>query len=271
MALLLFIILLSGTVWLHSRSFVRQMKEDLSLVIEMDFGVSSEQVEEVTTALHKMPETISDSYQFLSKEDAFENMIKEYGDDFLSEEFPNPLKDMITISIKEEFMNQADVSRIKKQIADMSEEIDGVYFEDSVLKGSLNNVERVGWIVLIISLVLFSVVFTLLYNTVRLSLFSNRFLVKNMELVGAKTGFIMRPFVFRSAVHGLLASLLAVLLLGALGYYLHTNYPSLLQMTDWKWFLVLVLGNTVLGVLLSSFSTAYTVLRYLKTDHTDLF
>ena len=134
-----------------------------------------------------------------------------------------------------------------------------------------SNVKRIGIVILVISIFLIFSVIILIDNTIRLAMFSNRFLIKTMQMVGATRGFIAKPMNIRAVVNGLISGGIAVVLLFILIGWAENHFPELKQIRDTKLTLTLFGGMIVIGVLISLYSTHRSVLKYLKMKLDDLY
>ena len=126
------------------------------------------------------------------------------------------------------------------------------------------NLKGIGYVVLMIGLFLLMVAIFLIHNTIRLALFANRFLIKNMELVGASWEFISRPYIKKSAFHGFISGVLAIIVLGVIWYLIQTDLPELREVTNYQLMGLLSLILIFLGIGISAGSTFYVVNKYLR-------
>ncbi|MBK9339019.1 MAG: hypothetical protein IPM98_21765 [Lewinellaceae bacterium] len=134
-----------------------------------------------------------------------------------------------------------------------------------------NNIENIGWITLVLSILLIFAAVTLIHNTIRLALYANRFVIKNQELVGASWGFITRPYIRRGILNGLWSALLAIAVLIALLNWAQHQIPELEDLEDLNGALAIFVGLIALGVLLSGLSTWAVVNKFLRMRVDDLY
>ncbi|HEX8356474.1 MAG TPA: FtsX-like permease family protein, partial [Segetibacter sp.] len=130
---------------------------------------------------------------------------------------------------------------------------------------------KLGLIFIVVAVVLCTIVIVSIDNTIRLAMFSNRFLIKTMQMVGATRGFIARPMGIRAIVNGLISSGIAILLLLILIQWAERQFPQLSAIRDTKLTLILFGGMVLIGVGISLFSTHRSVLKYLKMSLDDLY
>ncbi len=246
-------------------------KEDLNLVIELAPTSTPEDVSKIKQELLSMPQTISSSYSYVPKSEAFEQMKKEMGKDMLSDDFPNPLQDIITINLKEEYINPESIKEIRSSVEKSSPAIDATYFQENVFSSGLDNLSKVLYGGMGLVALVFIVAITIIFTTTKLSLFANRHLIKNMELVGATSGFILRPFLSRSFRHGLLSSLIAIGIMAACFYSLSIRFPDISHLLTNKMTAGLVGGVIGIGILINIVTTQIIVKRYLRLRLNEMF
>ena len=146
-----------------------------------------------------------------------------------------------------------------------------VSYQKDLISAVNSNVRKIGAILLGFSLLLLIVVIALINNTIRLAIYSKRFLIKTMQLVGATGGFLRRPFVWRGIVNGFVSALIAIALLSGVIYSVAQNMPDLLDIADLELYGILGAGVIVLGVLISWISTSLAVRKFLRIQSTDLY
>jgi len=149
--------------------------------------------------------------------------------------------------------------------------VSDVFYQESVVENVGSNIRRIGFFLLGIGIFLILVATALIHNTIRLALYANRFLIKNMELVGASWEFISKPYLIRSVLHGFLSGLLAVAFLILAIFWSEQQLPDLRAMRNIPGFITLFSGLIVLGILITLSSTYYVVRKYLKMRVDDLY
>ncbi|MBC8109661.1 MAG: ABC transporter permease, partial [Verrucomicrobia bacterium] len=223
--------------------------------------------------------------RFVSKELAAQEFMAEAGEDFISFLGNNPLHDSFVIRLKPEYFSSEGTSgkltnfkRVKEDL----EKIPGV-FEVSYAAEQVDeiekNLDKITWFLLGFTVVLFFSIAVLLNNTIRLAMFSQRFLIRSMQLVGATAGFIRRPFLLRAVLQGLLSALFAFGLLVLLFPLLQSfglgevtgQFRSVGLLQDWLPIIGLGLILCLVGMLASFISAYFAVSRYLKMSADDLY
>src|SRR5690606_39058491 len=211
--LLLFLAGLLGLSWLHSRELIDYLKENVNLTVELDRDVKKSEVDKIMASIRKMEGIKEGSLELITKEEGFQDLKTEFGEDFLDDDFPNPLQDMIVLNLNAEDVQKEKVDSLRSAILGLSSGVSQVYFQDELFDSAIRNMNLVNWGMRINGIIILLIAIFLIHNTIKLSLYANRFVVKTMELVGAKWGFIMRPFLAKSLLYGLICGLVAILAL----------------------------------------------------------
>lgn len=269
--LLLFLAGLLGLSWLHSKELIDYLKENVNLTIELDRDVKKAEVDKIMTSIGKMDGIKEGSIELITKEEGFQDLKAEFGEDFLDDDFPNPLQDMIILNLNAEDVQKEKVDELKSGIMALGSGVSQVYFQDELFDTAIRNMNLVNWGMTILGFLILLIAVFLIHNTIKLSLYANRFVVKTMELVGAKWGFIIRPFVSKSLLYGLICGLIAIAALAGLGYYIYRVYPSVLTIFNPQSTILILAGVLVLGLLIQSLSTLFVVNKYLHKNMSDLF
>jgi len=230
-ALVLFLVGCFVIIAYNANKLVRHLKEQLPILVELNQQVSPEQVKQLQDSLQKLDFVLENSVVFISKETAMKEMQSELGEDFLKFDFQNPLHDMIRFNTKAAFLNNQLLNGIKKNLEDRIF-VREVYYQESLVEKVEGNVDRLSWVVMIIGLLLLIVALTLIHNTVKLALYANRFIIKNMELVGATWGFITWPFVRKSIKNGLWSAIIAIFMLIVMFLLLQSEIPGIIEVND---------------------------------------
>ena len=269
--LLLFLAGLLGLSWLHSKELINYLKENVNLTVELVRDVKSAEVKNIASGIKKLHGVKEGSVELITKEQGFQDLKSEFGEDFLDDEFPNPLQDMIILNLNAEDVEKEKVDALKSSILGLSPGVSQVYFQDELFDTAIRNMNLVNWGMTVIGFIILLIAVFLIHNTIKLSLYANRFVVKTMELVGARWGFIVRPFLEKSLLHGLVCGLIAIAALAGMGYYIYHIYPSILTIFNLKSTLLIMGGVLLLGLLIQSLSTVFMVNKYLHKNMNDLF
>jgi len=270
-ALVLFLIGLFAIISSHSGELADYFKEHINIIVELKENVDSKKVEQVREALVERPEVKEGSVQFISKESAIELLKEDFGEDFLLLDMPNPLYDVLLFNVKGTYLNKESLLLLKNELKSKHFSISEIYYQESLVDSILENVERASYFILILGILFALITIVLIHNSIKLALYSNRMLIKNMELVGASWSFIQRPFLMRALLHGLISGLIASILLAGLLYIALQKYEAIGTIANPE-MIALTFGGVILsGILLTLISTYMVVRRYLRLQLDDLF
>ena len=175
----------------------------------------------------------------------------------------NPLQASIEVKLHSEYANPDSLQVIEKKIRNYTSVSELLYRKD-MMEMVHNNMKRLGLILLTLVAVLMIISFVLISNTIRLLIYSKRFLIHTMKLVGATSGFIRRPFVKYNIVSGIFASILAILMLTGALYYLQNELKGFIQILDMQTLLLVYVAVFALGIVLSVIATIFAVNKYLR-------
>lgn len=267
-ALVLFLLGVLGWLLINGRALSRAFKEDLEVNVDFHDNVTDQDVNRMRAILDKQP--FVRYSRIISKEEAIkmENQV-EGGNmvDFLGY---NPLFTSISIKLHEEYVNKDSLAKVKKFIL-QSNVVRDVTWPNVVVERMTSNFRKIGIILGGISVMLLIVVIFLIDNTVRLAMFSNRFIIKTMQMVGATRSFITRPFDLRAFLNGLISGVVAVLGLWVVMSFATAQLPVLSLLNDSLLVGLLMSGMVVLGIFISMISTHRSVVKYLKMHVDDLY
>ena len=242
------------------------MKENMSFSVMLSEDVSDAEISNFRKNLDGMP--FVKSSLFISKEEAKEQLIEDLGED--PEELLgfNPATDCIEIYLHSNYANSDSLIFVSQQIKAQTN-VDDLLYRQEALDMVNDNLTKISTILLGLSLVLLFISFTLIRNTIRLSIYAKRFIINTMRLVGATNGFIRKPFIVRNIVDGVIAALLANVLIMGLLYYLSQQYADLRSVLQTNDMIYVFASVVVLGIAITYISTIFAVNHYLrmKTNH----
>jgi cell division transport system permease protein len=208
---------------------------------------------------------------FLSKEEAAALMQEELGEEFVDFLGYNPLPASIDIHIKPEFSDEEKLAEIVKEL-EKNTAVNEVVFQHDLLKQMNANLSKWSLGISLIGVVLLIIAIVLIVNTIQLAIFSQRFLIKSMQLVGATHWFIQKPFLRRGLWFGFLASLLALVVIFMLLYVFRSDLQDMINILQEKQRLLALIGGVLLiGLFLSGIATVYAVNRFIRTDADKLY
>ena len=269
-ALVLLIIGFYGILLLFGQQAVDNLKENLEIIVELTPNATEENHKALTIYLKKQDYTKSNSIQFVSKEEGLKKLEDEFGDDLITFDFDNPLYDVITFHVNTQFAQSDALKAIKLELLE-NKAIQDVHYQDVIIGNLESNSKQFGWLILLIGGLFLITAVALINNTVRLALNDNRFIIKNMQYVGATEGFIIRPYLRKAFMNGLISGLLAIA--GIFGILMFLNQQIVGLFTHIFSVEVFSLCGSLLlvGIAISVGSTFVAVRRFLRKRIVDLY
>jgi len=268
MSLVLFLVGLVFLLLFVARDMSTYVKENINLSIILDDGIRSSDIKRIEDYLKVSP--YAKSVEYISKADALKDHINSLGEnpqDFLGY---NPLKASLEVKLHALYANNDSVSVVEHKLKTF-DHINRVVYQKDMVSLVNDNVKKVSLILLGLALVLLIVSIALINNTIRLSLYSNRFLINTMNLVGATPWFIRKPYMVSSMINGLIASFISIFLLAAIVYFVQYQFGISTLFSNSLNFIFVGLIVIISGVILAGSSSYFAVGRYLKMHTNDMF
>lgn len=272
--LALFVIGLFGLLILHANRLSQSIKENVEIQVYLQKDISENeriQLEKIIASKdYVLNENGNASIDFISKEQAAEQFIEDTGEDIVEFLGDNPLRDLIVFKVSTEFQKNNNLSSIKDEL----ESYDSVYEVNYVenLVDSINrNVAKISLLLLGFAILLVITVIILINNTIKLALFSQRFLIRSMQLVGARPTFIKKPFLTRAIWYGILAGIFASAILYGVLTYFNNIIEGLSELQNIEEIAILFSGLLLIGALVGFFSTFRAINKYLKLSLDELY
>ena len=267
-ALVLFMVGVLGLVVLKSTFVANRVKEKVAITLFLKDDVSPGKRNDLKASIQKEPFTKTIIYT--SKEKAAKIYSKEIGEDFLNFLGKNPLKNALDIYLKADFVTPSKMQQLEKQFS-KNAFVAAVSYDKLLINLLTKNIQRISFWLLIVSGFFGLVAMILINSSIRLSVYSKRFNIKTMQMVGATKSFIRKPFIWRSIKLGMLGALIALIGLSFFIYYLDIYAPSLELIEDY-----VTLAYIVGGVLISAFiitwgSTFLATQRFLNLQTDELY
>jgi cell division transport system permease protein len=268
LSLVLFMLGLLGIVILNTHKLSDNFKENIGFQV-----VLNDDVKEVDIA--KMQKTLDasgyvKSTEFITKDEAASRLQKDVGEDFIKFLGYNPLPSSISVHLKAEYANIDSLAWIEKGLLD-TKLVKEVRYQKSLVSMINENVKKIRLVILIFSGILMLIALALINNTIRLSIYSKRFIIKTMQLVGATQGFIRRPFVLKGIKHGIYGAIIAIAMLIGVLYFSQKQLPELAELQDINMLIFLFGLVIILGIVISWVSTSMAVRKYLRLKSDDLY
>ncbi|MCC6413321.1 MAG: hypothetical protein IT270_16785 [Saprospiraceae bacterium] len=269
-ALVLFILGFFALIVLHANKLVELYKEKVDIWVELKSGAGESDVTRIIADVRSQPFVKAESVTFITRDQAAAAMREDLGDERLIEDLPNILRDVVRFNVRADYLNNDSLLNWRESLKQDTLVAD-LYFE-AVSTGNIGqNIENIGWITLGLGFLLIFAAVTLIHNTIRLALYSNRFMIKNQELVGASWTFISKPYIRRGLFNGLWSAILAIAALIAVLGGIRNRVPEITQLQDQNGILAIFTGLMLLGVLISGLSTYLVVNKFLRMRVDDLY
>lgn len=267
-SLVLFILGLLGWIVINANKLGQYFKENVEVRVYLRENITPK--DSVTLVQYIANKPYVKEYEYVTKEQAKQKFVADGNDDWKNILDANPLPASIEFKLRNQYVQSDSLLAIK---ADLEQNIgvNDVQYPRSLVDNLNENVRKISLILLVIAIVLCVVVIILIDNTIKLAMFSNRFLIKTMQMVGATRGFIARPMDIRAVINGAIAGLIALAGIIALVFLAEKQLPELKAMRDTAWLLMLGGGIIVLGILISLLSTHRSVIKYLKMKLDELY
>lgn len=267
-ALVLFLLGILGMLVLNTKKLGDHFKEQITISVFLKDNAKPVEVDQLQKSLALAEYTKSAVY--VSKEDAAEQYSEDIGENFQEFLGYNPLKNSVDVKLKANFVSPEQIATIAAELSEKTY-VSEVNYDKPLITLLNDNVKKLSFWILIASAA-FTVIAVLLINSsIRLSIYSKRFIIKTMQMVGATKTFIRRPFIATNIKLGFLGALLAIIALGTVLYYVHLNFPELNLFGDIPVLAGLFLAVMGLGLLISYLSTYFATQRFLNLRTDDLY
>lgn len=267
-ALVLLMTGLLGLILVHAKNLSNYVKENIVLNIIVNDGAKEVDILALQKQLDAHPYVLKT--QYVSKELAARNLTKDLGEDFVEFLGYNPLLSSIDVYMKAEYANNTSIQQFTKQLTSNPLVKEAIY-QKSLIDMVNQNIRAIGFVILAFAGILLIIAIALINNTIRLAIYSQRFLIKSMQLVGATKTFIRKPFISYGVLHGLLGALIAIILLLLTLYFAQKQVPEIIILRNWLEFSIVFIGVIGMGILIAGLSTYFAVSKYLRLKIHDLY
>ena len=264
--LVLFLVGLLGILVINTQKVANHFKEQIAMSIYLKDQAKEIEIDQLQKQLALADYTKNTVYT--SKEEAAEIYKQDIGEDFMN--FlgeANPLPQSIDVYFKADFVNEVQLAEIARDLSE-KDFVSEIIYDKPLISLLNNNIKKISLWVLIICGVFTFIAVLLINSSIRLSVYSKRFIIKTMQMVGATKSFIRRPFIWRSVKLGMIGSVLAMIGMGVILYFLNKTYPELDLLMDRFQLVILFLAIFLLGIIITWLSTFSATQRFLnlKTD-----
>lgn len=255
-------------VWFLGNGLSGYVKENISFSIILDTDITDAQIQRIRKDIDS--QTFVKASRYVSKEEAKDQLIKDLGEDPEELLGYNPAYDAIEIFLYSEYANSDSIAHISKVIKEKSN-VDDLLYRQEAIDLINDNISKITAVLLVISLVLLFISFALIRNTIRLSIYSKRFIINTMKLVGANSSFIRKPFIRSNIINGVVAGVLANIFILLILYYFNREYTELRAFVDMMELGIVFSIVVFLGVIISVIATHFAVNRYLRMETDNLY
>lgn len=267
-SMVLFLIGLLGVVLLNAERLAKYVRENIGVTLILKDDIQESDVTALQTAL-KATEFVK-SVEYVDKETAAERLKKDLGEDFTGFLGYNPLFASIDVKLNAAFTNPENLRLLEKKFMEF-QQVKEVTFQRDMVSIINENVKKIGLILIFFSGLLLFIFSALINNTIRISIYSQRFIINTMLMVGATDSFIRAPFVKRSVWYGIIGAMAANVLLLILMLSYASELTGIMNMDDFKIFGVVFVADLVIGVLISWGSTYLAVNKFIRLKFDELF
>ena len=271
-SLALIVIGLFGLIFIHANKLTSYIRENLEVSVYLEKDISQSQVNILREKISskRYLDGVNSKITYISRADAAEKFIMDTGEDFTKFIGENPLRASFILKLSPVYYQVDSLEKVHKELLSLK----GVY-EVEYLESLVNNINEnmtiIGVTLGIVALIFILVVVILINNTIKLAMFSQRFLIRSMQLVGATSAFIKRPFLLRSMFYGAVAAVLSILVTQAVYKFALTSIKNLTVLKDDQLMLFLYIIIFLVGIFVAFISTLISVNKYLKTSLDDLY
>jgi cell division transport system permease protein len=268
-AIVLFIMGIMGWLFLNLHAISDNFKEDIRISVYLK-TTDKNAINSIQQFIASKP--YAKNVEYIDKEKAKAIWNKENNEEWAKILDVNPLPESIDFFAKAKFIDIDSLNKISAAInGEFKNDISEIQFPKSLVTNLNERATKVGLIFLVLSIVLCVIVIISIDNTIRLAMFSNRFLIKTMQMVGATRNFIAKPLLIRALLNGLISAFIAIFLLFGLIQWAGAQFPQIRNLQSIQSSILLFGGLIILGVGISIFSTYRSVLKYLKMKLDDLY
>ena len=268
LSLVLFVVGLLGLFLINAQKLSDYVKENIGFTIMLKDGVN-----EIETLKFQKILDASDfakSTSFTTKEQATADLKTDLGEDFVEFLGYSPLLASIDVKLNAEYGNTDSLQIITNELSENANVFE-VYYQEDLIDKLNSNVNRLSFFLLIFCVLLFFIAFALINNTIRLSVYSKRFLIRTMRLVGATNSFIQKPFLSKGIYQGIYSSLFAIFMLIGAIQLVQGDTANMLNIDDLKIIGIVFLLILASGLVISIFSTFFAVRKFIKLNENELY
>jgi cell division transport system permease protein len=267
-SLVLFLLGLLGWIVINANKLGQNFRENLEVQVYVHETVSPKDSAALVQYIGSQPYT--KSYEYMTKEQARKRFISDGNTDFSSVLDKNPLPASVNFKVRSEYANPDSLAKITQELS-QNIAVGDVQYNKALVTNLDQRIRKISFILLGVTVIISILVIVLIDNTIRLAMFSNRFLIKTMQMVGATRWFIAKPMDIRALINGALSGLIAIGGIVGVIFVAEQWLPPMQALRDYTLLSVMFATIFVLGIGISFISTHRSVLKYLKMKLDDLY
>ena len=267
-ALVLFLLGVLGLLVINTKKLANHFKEQVAITVFLKDNAKEVEINQLQKSLAMTAYTKTAT--FVSKEEAAEDHSKEIGENFLDFLGYNPLQNSIDVHLNADYVATDSIQKIADNLS-KKDYVAEVSYDKPLISLLNENVKRMSFWILIASGVFTLIAVLLINSSIRLSVYSKRFIIKTMQMVGATKRFIRKPFIWNSLKLGIVGALVAIIAMGGLLYYVTSLMPQLNLLSDPLMLVILFIGIFVIGIIITWISTYIATQRFLNLRTDDLY
>ena len=268
LSLVLFVVGLLSLVLINAQKLSNYVKENIGFSIMIKEDVKEIELIEFNKILDA--EDFTKSTRFISKEQATKELEQDLGEDFVNFLGFNPIMASIDVKLNSSYANNDSLQNISSRL-EKSDVVYEVFYQKNLIKKLNSNVGKISFFLICISLILFFIAFALINNTIRLSVYSKRFIIRTMRLVGAENSFIQKPFLISGVYQGLYSAIFAIFMLLGSIQLIQTETASILNINDLQIIGLVFIVLFCSGIIISGTSTFFAVRKYIYLNEGELY
>ena len=268
LSLVLFVVGLLSLVLINAQKLSNYVKENIGFSIMIKEDVKEIELIEFNKILDA--EDFTKSTRFISKEQATKELEQDLGEDFVNFLGFNPIMASIDVKINSSYANNDSLQNISSRL-EKSDVVYEVFYQKNLIKKLNSNVGKISFFLICISLILFFIAFALINNTIRLSVYSKRFIIRTMRLVGAENSFIQKPFLISGVYQGLYSAIFAIFMLLGSIQLIQKETASILNINDLQNIGLVFIVLFCSGIIISGTSTFFAVRKFIYLNEGELY
>ena len=268
MSLVLFVLGILGFLLINANRLSNHVKQNIGFSVMIKEGVKDVDIMQLQKLIDSKAYSLESDW--VTKEDAAKGLQEQLGEDFIAFLGYNPLLESIDIKLKASYANPDSLLILQQQLT-KNDLIHEVFYQKDLVEKINENVRKMSIFLLSFCILLFILSFTLINNTIRLTVYSKRFLIRTMKLVGATNKFIKGPFLSDSIYNGIYSSLVAICMLLTVFQLLQSDMPDFLNIQDFKSMGIIFACIFVAGILFTWLSTFFALRKYLRIKESEIY